>query len=88
MKPILVTTKYWGVFFGYVEDANNLEATTMTLKDARCAIRWSTTNGFMELAQAGPNENSKIGAKADILLHDITSVTTVSREAEAKWISY
>ena len=40
----------------------------------------------MELAEVGPNQKSKISAKADIpMLHDITAVFTVTAEAWEKW---
>jgi hypothetical protein len=87
MKAVLVTTEYRGVFFGYVPKDSDTKEKTMELKDARCAIRWSTTKGFLELAEDGPNSKSLIGAKADILLHGITSVSAVTKKAEKKWIS-
>jgi len=83
MKAVLVTTKYRGVFFGYTEDATG---DTITLKNARCAIRWRTTGGFLELAENGPNSNSKIGSRApSIELRGITSVADVSENAVKAW---
>lgn len=86
MKAILVTTQHRGVFFGYVEDSADVTKTTLALKGARCAIRWNTTKGIAELAEDGPNPNSKIGATADIeALHDITGVWSVTEKAEKSW---
>lgn len=85
-KPVIITTQHRGVFFGYLEKE---ESRTVTLTDARNAIKWATTHGFIELAQAGPNRNSKIGAKAPrIVLHDVTSVTECTEDAAAAWRTF
>ena len=86
MKAILITTKHRGVFAGLVDDDQDMNARTMALKDARMAIRWRTSKGIAELAEKGPNEESLIGAKADIAaLHDITAIWKISPEAWGKW---
>lgn len=86
MKPILITTQHKGVFFGYVNADQDLNARTMALKGAKCAIYWATKKGVVELAQIGPNEKSRIGSSADIeAIHDITAVWSVTPEAEEKW---
>lgn len=88
MKAILVTTKHGGVFFGNVEDSQDVTTLSMGLKGARCAIYWGTTGGVAELASTGPTDKSRIGSKADIaVLHDITGVWNVTDEAAAKWNS-
>lgn len=82
--PVLVTTKNRGVFFGYTDDAPT--STVVTLRSARCAIRFGTTGGFMQLAQTGPTSKSKIGSRAPaITLQDVTSVSAVSEEAVKAW---
>ena len=86
MKAILVTTKHRGVFGGLVDDDQDLRANTMSLKEARMAIRWGTTKGLMQLADSGPTSNSNISAPADIpVLHDITAVFEIKDEAWKKW---
>ena len=86
MKAVLVTTVHRGVFYGLVPSRQDMNAKTMALKSARCAIRWGTTTGIAELASVGPGPNSKIGATADIAaLHDITAVWVVSDAARDKW---
>lgn len=80
--PVLVTTKHRGVFFGYALDTSG---ETIDLTRARCAIRFGTTRGFMELAETGPTKLSKIGARADIQVRDVTSVTLVTEQATAAW---
>lgn len=88
MKAIIVTTQHRGVFFGLAPEDQDLTARTMSLKDARMAIYWGTTNGIAELAATGPTSKSKIGSPADLIaLHDITAVFAVSDEARAKWLA-
>jgi hypothetical protein len=89
MKQIMVTTAHKGVFAGEVPDDYDLSQRTMALTGAYMAIYWATTGGVMELAEVGPNENSRISKPADIpVLHDIVAVFTVTPEAWAKWQHY
>lgn len=83
-RPVLVTTEYRGVFFGYAEDTSG---DTITLKRARNCIYWSEeVGGFMGLAASGPDKKSRIGATADqITLRKITAVTEVAPAAVAAW---
>lgn len=86
MKHVLVTTQHRGVFAGRLDSE---DGKTVVLTDARCAIFWATTGGFLELAQKGPNRRSKVGDKAPrIKLHDVTSVTDCSEVATAAWESH
>lgn len=87
MKNILVTTQHRGVFFAQVEETADLTLRTLTnLKNCRMAIYFGTKNGVMELAQDGPNKNSKIGAPADVdVMHDITAVFSVTDKAAQAW---
>ena len=85
-QPVLVTTKHRGVFFGYLAGEDE---TTVTLRCARCAIRWNTKGGFLELADKGPNDGTTVGSVAgEIKLHDVTSMAAVSEEAERAWSSH
>jgi hypothetical protein len=82
-QPVIVTTSYRGVFFGYATDTSG---ETITLRNARMAIYWGTTKGLFELADTGPTEKSKISAPAkSIELRGVTAVIEVSGEAEEKW---
>lgn len=84
-QAVLVTTQHRGVFFGQLAEERDA-GKTVELMDARCAIRWGTSTGFLELAQKGPNSSSKIGAVAPrIRLHDVTSMTVCSEAAIAAW---
>ena len=82
LRPVIVCTKHRGVFFGFAADSSGNE---IHLKDARMAIHWGTTRGVMELAEVGPNSSSKISAKADIEVRDITAVFEVSESAAQAW---
>lgn len=82
-RPVLVTTLHKGVFFGY---ATETKGTTIQLEEARLCIYWSADlMGFMGLAVKGPGKECRIGPPANIELRDITSVTEVTKSAEAKW---
>ncbi|MGL6349118.1 MAG: DUF6948 domain-containing protein, partial [Aeromonas sp.] len=48
LRPVIVTTEYKGVFFGYADDTTG---DTINLKNARMAIYWGTTGGLFQLAQ-------------------------------------
>lgn len=86
MKPVLVTTEFRGVFFGYLKNDNKAPA-EITLTKARNCIYWSSDcNGFLGLAATGPTSQCKIGAMVEaITLYKITSVTPVTKGASEKW---
>lgn len=86
MKAVLVTTKFRGVFFGYVDDFPDVPG-SMVLKNARNCIYWSTDcKGFLGLAATGPTSSCRIGPQVEeILLYGITSVTPVVGSAVTKW---
>lgn len=83
-RPVVVTTEYRGVFFGYAEDTSG---DIITLSNARNCIYWSAATGvFMGLAATGPANGSRIGAKVDrIELRKITSVIEVQPAAVEAW---
>jgi hypothetical protein len=82
--PVLVTTEYRGVFFGYADDTSG---DTITLRNARNCIYWSAkTGGFMGLASKGPASGSRIGERVtSIELRKVTSVTQMTPAAVAAW---
>lgn len=85
-QPVLVTTKYRGVFFGYVSDDTNLPA-EITITGARNCIYWENCGGFLGLASNGPNKDCRIGARLDdpLTLYKITSCARVSTKATEAW---
>lgn len=89
MKNILITTAHRGVWFAQVDPKKNLTSKTLTgLKNCRMAIYWNTKNGLQELATIGPNSGSKISVASGIeVVHDVTAVFSVTKDAAAKWLS-
>lgn len=87
-KPVLVTTEFRGVFFGYVKEDKKLPD-EITLTNVRNCIYWSADiGGFLGLAETGPSNSCKIGAQVDELrLFKVTSVSPVSPEAEKRWMA-
>lgn len=84
-RHVLVTTEFRGVFFGKLTEEKEVER-IVVLENARCAIYWGTTHGFLELAEVGPNEKSKTGSVAkQIKLHGVTSITDCTEKAVEKW---
>ena len=86
-KHVLVTTEYRGVFFGeLVSEADS--GRTVVLDHVRCAIRFGTEGGFLELARTGPTDNSKIGTEApSVKLYGVTSITECTEKAVDTWKS-
>lgn len=83
LRPVLVTTKHRGVFFGY---ASNTSGKTIKLSRARNCVYWdSALHGFLGLAADGPNNACRVGPAADIELRDITCVVEVTPQAVARW---
>ena len=84
-RPVLLTTQFNGVFFGYADDTSDA---IVHLKSARLCVFWSKdTHGFMGLASHGPSKDCRIGPAADIEVRQVTSVTEVTPEAVKRWES-
>ena len=82
-RPVLVTTKHRGVFFGY---ADNTDGETIKLRAARCCLYWPASNkGFLGLASMGPVSGARVGPAADIDLRDITCVAECTTDAVKAW---
>jgi hypothetical protein len=82
-RPVLVTTEYRGVFFGYAKDTSG---DTIHLRAGRNCIYWSAdVKGFMGLAAHGPTKGCRIGPAADIELRKVTAVLEVTPEAVERW---
>jgi hypothetical protein len=87
MKPVLVTTKHRGVFFGYLNGDADKE--TLTLTNARNCIYWSNNvKGFLGLAVTGPLGGCRVGPAVESLtLYDMTSVVYCTEGAVKAWES-
>ena len=83
-RPVLVTTEFRGVFFGYAEDTSG---DTIVLNNCRNCIYWpSGQGGFGGLASEGPAKGSRIGARVTkIELRKITAVAEVTPAAVKEW---
>ena len=86
LRPVLVTTEFRGIFFGYADDTSG---DNIMLTNARNCIYWPSANGgFGGLASEGPAKGSRIGARVDkIDLRKITSVSEVADDAVKAWES-
>jgi len=84
LRPVIVTTEYRGVFFGYATDTSG---ETITLANARNCIYWSAaTGGFMGLASKGPGRGSRVGERVNsIELRKVTSVVEMTTAAVEAW---
>lgn len=87
LKPVLVTTEFRGVFFGYIKNDKKAPS-EITLTGARNCIYWADCGGFLGLASKGPNSSCRIGAAVpEVTLYKLTSVTPVEDSAAKKWES-
>lgn len=86
-KPVLVTTEFRGVFFGYLKDDSKVPA-EIELTGVRNCLYWhQSIGGFLGLASKGPNKDCRIGARIDgpLKLYKITSITPVEDAAVTAW---
>ena len=67
---------------GYVDIYS--ERRILTVRDARCVIRWGTTEHLAELVN-GPTENTRLGAKADA---EINNDIIISYRLGEVWKDY
>lgn len=82
-RPVLVTTEYRGVFFGYATDTTG---DTIQLQRARNIPYWSVgMKGFLGLASVGPDKACRVGPAADIELRKITCVAECTPAAVKAW---
>lgn len=86
--PVLVTTSYRGVFFGYIAK-NDVTSDPLRVKRCRNVLYWSAdVKGFLGLASSGPTSGCRVGPEAvEVLLHGITSVTTVTEYATRAFLT-
>ena len=91
-KPVVVTTDHRGVFFGYVsaevlQDAQAVMPETLTLRDARMCVYWtSDVRGVLGLAATGPNKRCRISpAVPSLTLSGLTAILDVAEEAAKNW---
>jgi hypothetical protein len=83
-RPVVICTKYRGVFFGYAEDTSG---DTVTIYDYRMCVYWhSSVRGVIGLASDGPNGQCRVTGKApSIELRGVTAVMEATDAAVSKW---
>jgi hypothetical protein len=86
MQPLLVTTEYRGVFFGY-GDYSKASERIIDLERARMVVYWpEQTHGVLGLTNKGPGPGSKITPAAPRLtLQGVTAVALCTEEAAKAW---
>lgn len=91
--PVMVTTQYRGVYFGYVEgefaDLAGQVDGAILLRHMRNCVWWDAElHGLGGLATRGPNVASKIGPAAPRgIVNQITGIWAVTPEAALAWES-
>ena len=85
-KPVLITTEFRGVFFGYIKKDKKLPK-EITLTNVRNCISWTNDcGGFLGLAASGPTKDCRIGKQVpEVTLYKVTSVTPVKPGAAEAW---
>jgi hypothetical protein len=87
MRPVLVTTKVRGVFFGY-SDCSLIDDKVILTRLRNC-LKWgASVGGVFGLAVTGPNDSCTIGVEIPgrTGLTDVCSVSEVTPEAEQAWL--
>lgn len=86
-KPVIVTTNFKGVFFGYIEETD-MKETTIVLKNCRNVIYWSCKGGFLSLCTT-IESGSKLGSIApEITLHNVTSIAVCTGEQAQRLLDW
>lgn len=87
-RPVILTTEYKGVFFGWTKDEFNFDK--MTLSDCQMCVKWdSAPRGLNGLAVSGPNNSCVISPAApEMTLVKITAEIKCSKEAVISWEKY
>ena len=83
-RPVLVTTEWRGVFFGYASAAS--ANGVIALRAARNCIYWgSDVKGVFGLAATGPTSSCRVGPAVDLDLRGVTSIADVTPAAAKAW---
>lgn len=85
LKPILVTTEYRGVFFGYTEEGVKPDMSIDLVKARNCVYWDEVLKGFLGLAAFGPNAKCRIGPAVDITLYKVTLTGDPTPAAVKAW---
>lgn len=85
-RPVVVTTEFRGVFFGYVKD-DSKSPERIELEQARMCVYWSTdVKGVVGLAATGPTKECRVTHSIpSMTAYKVTAVLDCSPEAAEKW---
>jgi len=84
---VMVTTEAKGVFFGYIDAKDESNSDKLVVEECQMAVYFSSSiGGVLGLTYTGPDKNCRISNPApQFLLHKITGVARVTKEAEKNW---
>lgn len=85
-RPVVVTTKHRGVFFGYAHEDGTQGS--IELDRARMCVYWpAEVRGVLGLASGGPSAKSRVthALSEPMKLYDVTAVMGASSEAVEAW---
>lgn len=83
-QPVIVTTKFRGVFFGYLRGVPSQERAELT--QCRNVLRFGDAKGFLGLAANGPGAGARVGPAApSITLYEITAVIECTSAAAERF---
>jgi len=85
MKPVLITTKNRGIYYGYLLHDQGPVACTLTR--ARVVATWDCGHeGFLALAVRGPRGRAEVSPQCEELtIYDIDTVALVTDAAAEEW---
>ena len=83
-RPVVVTTEFRGVFFGYLAEEKEGNA---VLTECQNCLSWSSdVRGFVGLAVTGPSSGCRIGPAVEKMkLYKVTAILDCTKEAEEAW---
>ena len=85
LRPVLVTTRGCGIFFGYTADINGF---SINLGRARAYVDGACVGGFTDLATNGPRVGAQIGERISrVYLREVTSIIAIEPAAVEIWES-
>lgn len=86
-QPVIVTTEFRGVFFGYVPKNQARDVESIRIERARMAVSWSAdVRGVLGLAATGPSTSCRIGPQVPaVTLQKVTAIFECSDESAGFW---
>lgn len=87
--PVIITTEYRGVFFGFIKhDPTGEYGPQVRILSCRNIVYWDeSVRGFVGLASNGPNEKCRVGPPSTMILKSVTSLIHVEPKAVKNWLA-